>query len=207
MNKKINIALLGLLLLVLGFIGINRLTKGHYEEDKKTTKPTELPSNIAPDFKVLAHTGDSIDQSLIEGKVYVATFFFSNCPDICPMMSRGLSEVQAAFSTEDDLVLLSHSLDAENDDLATLKSYAENYGAVDGLWYFARSDEDIVYDLAIKGYKVSARRDPSRPGGIDHGQKLVLVDRNRKIFGYYNGLSQPKLEQLKKDIRALLNSN
>jgi protein SCO1/2 len=130
------------------------------------------------------------------GRVYVADFFFTKCPTICPKLTEALVEVQAALKDHRDFRILSHSLDPLNDSTAALRVYAEKNGAIDGLWYFLTGDQDDIYGLAEKAYFNTAKYGDGSPDGILHNPLLILVDRSGVIRGYYDSQDSAAVQDL-----------
>lgn len=159
-----------------------------------------------PDFTLLSNSGDSVSQKVIEGKIYVADFFFTTCPGICPQMSTQLKRVQEAFIDNPNILILSHSVDPENDTLEALKAYADKYKAIPNKWIFLTGDKDKIYDLGQKGYFISALEDSNytNTDRFIHSDKLILVDRERQIRGYYNGTDTKDVDRLILEISVLL---
>ena len=183
------------------------MTKDFYDKDEATYDQGDPGVIKVPEFSFQGHTGKMITDKDYKDHVYVATFFFSTCTDICPMMSKSMTRVQETFKDNDEVMLLSYSLDPKNDSLPVLVEYAEAAEAVEGKWNFVRGEEKEIYKHAREGHKVVARKDSTYQGGIDHGNKLMLINKQGFIEGYYDGLSKPDVDRLIKDIRAVLNRN
>jgi len=156
-----------------------------------------------PPFKFLAHTGDSISNETFKDKIFVADFFLTNCPGICPKMSSQLRRVQAEFREDDDLCILSHTVDPERDDKETLATYARMFEADDEKWFFVTGEKPILYEQARKGYFITATEGDGGPEDFVHSEKLVLVDKNQIIRGYYDGTDSTDVNQLMIDIKIL----
>jgi protein SCO1/2 len=137
--------------------------------------------------------------------MYVADFFFTRCPGICPKMSTELTRVQEVFSKDEEIKILSFSVDPDYDQPDTLKKYSTKYSADLAQWTFVTGTKDSIYALAQKGFFLSAMEDAARPVEFIHSDKMVLVDRNGWIRGYYSGTDKKDVDRLIDEIRVLKN--
>jgi protein SCO1/2 len=150
--------------------------------------------------------GDALDFKRIEGRVFVAEFFFSTCKSICPIMTSQMSRIQDEIKKNNwqgKVGLLSHTVDPNHDQPEVLKSYANSHGADFSIWTFANADS-AVYDIAQRGYLLSAFPSDSADGGFFHTDQLTLVDSFFRIRGYYDGTSTKDVDQLIKDLKCLM---
>lgn len=139
-----------------------------------------------------------------DGKVYVADFFFTSCTTICPTMHRNLMTVYNEFKTNPDVMFVSHTIDFKYDRPHVLKKYAKKLGVDGPKWQFLYGIKDSVYTLAEKNYLVAVGEDSTAKDGYIHQGYLVLIDKDRRIRGAYDGTKEEQVEQLKKDIPVLL---
>ncbi|WP_412468943.1 SCO family protein [Pedobacter sp. KLB.chiD] len=139
-----------------------------------------------------------------DGKVYVADFFFTSCTTICPTMHRNLMTVYNDFKTNPDVMFVSHTIDFKYDKPHVLKKYAQKLGVDGPKWLFLYGTKDSVYTLAEKNYLVAVGEDSTAKDGYIHQGYLVLIDKDRRIRGAYDGTKADQVEQLKKDIPVLL---
>ena len=139
-----------------------------------------------------------------DGKVYVADFFFTSCSTICPTMHRNLMTVYKEFKTNPDVMFVSHTIDFKYDKPSVLKKYAQKLGVDGDKWQFLYGSKDSVYTLAEKNYLVAVGEDSTAKDGYIHQGYLVLIDKDRRIRGAYDGTKEDQVEQLKKDIPILL---
>ena len=175
-------------------------------ETRKMVKGKEVVDtvyHIIPEFKVINQDGIVVTQNDFTGKIYVADFFFTSCPSICPMTQANLLQVQKRFHNVDDFRMISFSIDPRHDNIQVLKDYATRLGANTKQWFFARGDEDKIYELAQKGYFATAMKDSSAPGGFLHSGAFILVDKDKRIRGVYNGTDTTEVSRLEKDIPRL----
>lgn len=160
-----------------------------------------------PDFSFVNQHGDTIINEEFEGKVYVANFIFTNCPNECPVMTNQLARVQSAFEDNDQVKFISHTVDPENDSVEVLADFAESYGAIPDKWHFVTGDKQEIYDLAIKGYFIPAGEDPNPEVQFLHSDKMVLVDQKGRIRGFYTGVDKKEIDRLITELRVLLHEN
>jgi protein SCO1/2 len=161
-----------------------------------------------PDYLFLNEKGDTITQKDTEGKVYVADFFFSTCPTICPIMKSQMLRVYEKYQDNNDFVILSHSINPRYDTPEVLKSYKEKLGVDSPKWQFLTGTETNVYELAQNQYLTSALEDSTavEEGGFIHSGAFVLVDKNKHIRGIYDGTKEKEVDKLLKDIDKLIGS-
>jgi protein SCO1 len=157
-----------------------------------------------PDFRYLNQDSVWVDQTKVSGRVYVADFFFTTCPSICPKMTSQLKRLQVLTQDISELHFLSFSIDPEKDQPETLRHYIEEYGVSKANWDFLTGDENQTHELGVKGFLVHAESDEDAPGGFAHSPSLVLVDRSGMIRGIYDGTSTEDVDRLNKNIRELL---
>jgi protein SCO1/2 len=157
-----------------------------------------------PDFSLTSQDGKIIDQNTINGKMYVADFFFVTCPTICPRMKKNLLTIYNAYKGNPNILFLSHTIDPDHDSVSVLKDFAERLGADSKQWLFLTGNRDSIYELATRGYYATALPDSTEPGGYVHSGGLILVDKHRRVRGIYDGTSVKDAEVLIKDIEILL---
>ncbi len=140
----------------------------------------------------------------VEGKIYVADFFFTSCPSICPIMKTEMLRVYEQFRNTDNFMILSHSIDPEYDTVALLKDYAIRLGVEDNKWRFLTGDKDEIFNLSESSYMVTTTEDKDAPGGYIHSGAFFLVDTKKRIRGVYDGTESDQVDLLIKDIRKLI---
>jgi protein SCO1 len=157
---------------------------------------------IAP-FELVAHDSTVFSDKNLKNKIVVADFFFATCQTICPKMSMQMKRVQEAFRDDPEIVLISHTVNPEKDTVAALSAYASEYGALSGKWYFLTGDKKQLYDLARNSYFLAALPGDGGPDDFIHSEKLVLVDKNKRIRGYYDGTDYEDVNLLIDEIKVL----
>lgn len=155
-------------------------------------------------FVLINQYGDTITEKEYEGKIYVADFFFTTCQSICPKMTSQLYRVQEKFLKNDSVLLLSHTVDPEHDSVPVLARYAVQTHARPSKWNFVTGDKKHLYDLARQGYLITAMEGNGGPEDFIHSETFVLVDKERRIRGFYDGTSTVEVNKLIDDIKVLI---
>jgi Uncharacterized protein SCO1/SenC/PrrC, involved in biogenesis of respiratory and photosynthetic systems len=135
-------------------------------------------------------------------RIVVVDFFFTHCPGICPKMTNSLKRVQDAFAA-DDILIRSFSVDPERDDPKQLQAYAGKFGIETSNWSLLTGDKKQIYKLARNGFMIVATDGDGGPNDFIHSEKLVLVDKQKRIRGYYDGTSEQEVNMLIRDIKKL----
>ena len=156
------------------------------------------------DFEFVNQDSAVITNKTFDGKIYVADFFFTTCRTICPIMKSQMVRVNEAIQTMPDVVIISHSIDPEYDTVGLLHDYAERLGAKSDKWYFATGQpRDYVFNLAQTSYFATAMEDKSEPDGFVHSGAFLLIDKERRLRGKYDGTKEDDVNRLIEDIRKL----
>jgi protein SCO1/2 len=156
-----------------------------------------------PPFSFINQEGDTVTQALVQHKIYVADFFFVSCPTICPIMKREMLRVYQAYKGDTALYLLSHTIDPQHDTIALLKQFATDLGVEGQQWQFLTGQREKIYEMAEKGYYATALPDSTEPGGFVHSGGFILVDRQGRVRGIYDGIDAQKVDELIADIALL----
>ena len=149
-----------------------------------------------PEFSFQNQDSVFVSNETLDGKYYIADFFFSYCPDICIPMKSQMLRIHEKFKGQEKFKLLSHTLDPVHDSIPFLKQYAESLGIDTKQWMFLNGKEEKVYELAKSGYLSYAQKDQSAPGGIVHSGFFILVDPERHIRGVYDGTNEEDVDKL-----------
>lgn len=157
------------------------------------------------DFSFVNQNGKTITQKEYEGKIYVADFFFTTCGSICPKMTTNLVEVQKAFLNNPKVMILSHSVLPDVDDVAKLKAYAINNGVNDKKWNLVTGDKAAIYRMARKSYLAVKQGKADELYDMVHTENFVLVDTKRRVRGFYDGTKKEEIQRLIADINWLCN--
>ncbi|MDX1751993.1 MAG: SCO family protein [Salinimicrobium sediminis] len=157
------------------------------------------------DFKLYNQNGDTITQDFYKDKIYVADFFFTTCQTICPIMTDHMLQVQEKLKNDKDVLLLSHTVIPNADSVPQLKKYALEKGVIDSKWNLVTGNKKDIYDLARKSYLASKSDGDGGPFDLIHTENFVLVDKERRIRGFYDGTDPKAIEELLTDIEILKN--
>jgi protein SCO1/2 len=155
------------------------------------------------DFKLTNQNGETITNKDYKDKIYVADFFFTRCQTICIAMAYHMSELQDFYKKDADILFLSHSVTPVIDSVAVLKEYADRKGVVDGKWNVTTGAKKHIYELARKSYFAVLDEGDGDENDFIHTEQFVLVDKDRRIRGYYDGTEKEDMAKLKKDIVLL----
>lgn len=170
--------------------------------DGKTV--TDSSYQTIPDFAFVSQYGDTVTSKALDGKVYVADFFFTSCPTICPKMKVQLKRVYEKFKGNSNVMMLSHTIDPAHDSVPVLKEFADNLGITGRQWLFVTGDREKIYDIGQNSYMVTAQADSTAPGGVVHSGAFILVDKAKHIRGIYDGTTEAGVDKLMADIDRLL---
>jgi protein SCO1 len=159
------------------------------------------------DFKLINQNGDTVTQEQYAQKIYIADFFFTTCPTICPVMTANMVDIQKIIQDDDEVMLLSHSVTPEIDSVPQLKKYALEKGVIDAKWNLVTGDKKQIYELARKSYLAVLDDGDGGPYDMIHTENFILVDKERRIRGFYDGTSSDEVAQLLEDLKVLKSSN
>lgn len=155
------------------------------------------------EFNLVNQNGDSISEQDFKDKIYVADFFFTTCQSICIDMASSMQRLQEEYIDDADIRLLSHSVTPEIDDVPQLQKYAKEKGVIASKWQLATGDKKQIYNLARKQYLASKSEGDAGPYDLVHTENFVLVDKEKRIRGFYDGTNQEEITQLIEDIGIL----
>ncbi|WP_435622589.1 SCO family protein [Flagellimonas sp.] len=162
----------------------------------------EVP-HVVDDFNLVNQKGEIVTQMDYQDKIYVADFFFTRCPSICPIMANNMGKLQETFIDYEDVMLLSVSVTPEMDNVPVLKEYAERQGAIYTKWNITTGDKRHIYNLARKSYFAAVDEGDGGLQDFIHTPNFVLVDKRKQIRGVYNGTDDDDILQLIDDIKKL----
>ena len=154
------------------------------------------------DFSLTNQNGKIITQADYKDKIYIADFFFTTCPTICPIMTKNMAAIQERLKT-DDVLLLSHSVTPQIDSVAQLKKYALEKGVDDSTWNLVTGDKKQIYELARKSYLAVKTDGDGGPFDMIHTENFILVDKEKRIRGFYDGTKMEDVEKLLSDLEIL----
>ena len=213
-NKYSGFILLFTIISIIIFIGIYSLLKPQKKLKLFTPRdvnPELVDSTIQhigynhtiPDFSFTNQNGKTITQADYKDKIYVADFFFTTCPSICPIMTNNMIWLQEKIKDNPKVMLLSHSVTPDIDNVAVLKAYAKEKGVIDEKWNLVTGNKKDIYYLARKSYLVVKTGNPKELYDMVHTENFVLIDQKRRIRGFYDGTNFEEVKKLYEDILFL----
>ncbi len=174
---------------------------GHKEFIEGIDKDTVY--HTIPYWAFINQDGEYVGTKDYQGKPYVAYFFFSHCPQICPKIHSNMVEFQKQTKGL-DFNVIAYTVDPERDSVERLKFYAEEYGFDLSNYNFVTGNQKDIYELGVNGYLVPNSQDALAPGGFLHSEKLMLIDSKMRIRGYYEGTETKEVNQLVNDLQKLI---
>ena len=161
--------------------------------------------HLISDFSLINQNGKTITQEDYKDKIYVADFFFTTCQTICPIMTDHMLEVQNKLKNDSTIMLLSHSVMPEIDSVAQLKKYALKKGVDDTKWNLVTGEKKEIYKLARKSYLAVKNDGNGDQYDMIHTENFILIDKKKRIRGYYDGTNIEDIKLLLNDIEILKN--
>jgi protein SCO1/2 len=229
MNKLASVGLT-IIILLFGILFVPKIVErfqtNSVVQDNRATSASPLSyiqlngqTKKVPPFTFMNQDSLIISNEDYKGKVYIAEFFFTSCPSICPIMNKNMKILEEQFGHRADFGIASFSIDPEHDRPSVLKRYAEQYDVFSLNWHFLTGEKEKIYALANQGFNIFAAVNPRVAGGFEHQGYFALIDKNGFIrsrtdqFGnpivYYLGIDQEdgtreEIEWLATDIKKLL---
>lgn len=167
-----------------------------------------------PEFELTNQHGETISNKDLEGKVYVVEFFFTSCPDICPIMNENMLIIQREFFGNPNVAIVSITIDPAHDTPEVLKAYAAQHNITKKDWHLLTGNRDEIFKLANDGFNLYVAEAPEDRGGFEHSGFFALIDKEGFIrsrtdkqgnpYIYYDGLESKQVHELKEDINKLL---
>jgi protein SCO1 len=154
-------------------------------------------------FRFIDQDSNVVTNDTFKDKIYVADFFFTSCRSICPIMKTQMHRVYQAIEQYPDVALLSHTIDPDYDTVALLHDFAERLGVKSSKWHFVTGNQDSIYEAALKSYYTTALEDQTEPDGFVHSGAFLLIDKQRRIRGKYDGTVEAEVNRLITDIARL----
>jgi protein SCO1/2 len=156
-----------------------------------------------PSFSFTNQDGRTITDKDVDGQIYVASFFFASCKSVCPKLNEQMGRVQFAFKDYKEFHMLSFTVDPERDSVAALKAYSEDMRADSSIWWFLTGPKDSIYSIARDGYLVPAAM-RSEENDFFHSQDIILIDKQKRIRGVYDGTEKLEVDTLIDEIKLLM---
>ncbi|HQW47034.1 MAG TPA: SCO family protein [Chitinophagaceae bacterium] len=202
-NKTSLFLLVFFMLLGIAFLGFYYF---QYKQVPKHLPTYGNPGHHVEPFTFINQDGMPVTEKDFEGKIYVVEYFFTTCEGICPKMNDNMAKVYQTFRGQNDVAILSHTVDPETDTVEQLKRYSLKFDADPKQWSFVTGDKMELYKMAINSYLVTAVEDTTQKDVMPdfiHSEKFVLVDKEKHIRGTYDGTSATAVKQLIDDIVEL----
>lgn len=159
------------------------------------------------DFELINQNGDTITHRDYENRIYITDFFFTRCQTICPIMTTNMVKLQEAFTNDNDVKLLSISVTPVIDSVLVLRNYANKMGVIDSKWNLTTGNKKHIYKLARQSYFAVLDEGDGGEQDFIHTENFVLVDKKRRIRGYYNGTDLEDIQRLIEDVKLLKSEN
>ncbi|MDD7884856.1 SCO family protein [Flavivirga sp. 57AJ16] len=157
-----------------------------------------------PEFSFINQNGETVTNKTYKSKIYIANFFFTSCPGICPKLTKNMSHLQESYKNDKDIMLLSHTVMPWKDSVAVLKDYATKNNVDVTKWHLVTGDKDALYHIARTGYFADEdfikTQDESN---FIHTENFILIDKQGYIRGVYNGTLEIDVDRLKRHIGIL----
>lgn len=191
--------------------GLLRYSESHFKnlpyygdsyQEQDRTKAYQVSS-----FRFTNQDGKETTGDFTSGKIWVVCYFFTRCPSICPKMISGMGDVQEKFKNEEALKMVSFTVDPEHDTPEILNNYAHSKGINTKQWKLVTGTKQDLYRYARRELKLVATDGDGGPGDFIHSDRLVLLDKQNHIRGYYDGTAPSEVKQLIRDIERLLTTN
>lgn len=159
------------------------------------------------DFELINQNGDTITHRDYENRIYITDFFFTRCQTICPIMTTNMVKLQEAFANDNDVKLLSISVTPVIDSVLVLRNYANKMSVIDSMWNLTTGNKKHIYKLARQSYFAVLDEGDGGEQDFIHTENFVLVDKKRRIRGYYNGTDLEDIQRLIEDVKLLKSEN
>lgn len=155
------------------------------------------------DFSFVDQDSNTVTPQTFKDKIYVADFFFTSCRTICPIMKTQMLRVYDSIKNDPNVLLLSHTIDPEYDTVGLLHDYAQRLGVESDKWHFVTGKKEDIYQIAQLDYFATAMEDSAEPDGFIHSGAFLLVDKEKRLRGKYDGTKEEDVNRLLADIERL----
>lgn len=170
---------------------------------EKEVTSTDTIYHTIGNFKLINQDSAIVEKKTVDGKIYVADFFFTSCRTICPIMKGQMMRVYEAVKDDPEVLIVSHTIDPEYDTVGLLHDYADRLGVDSKKWHFLTGNKDSIYYLAQTSYFVTAMEDDTQQDGFIHSGAFMLIDKEGRIRGKYDGTNEEDVNKLIQDINVL----
>ena len=178
----------------------NKTAEVKSENGKETIDSVDY---VLPDFSYVDQDSNVVNTVTVHNKIFVTEFFFTSCPSICPKMQAQMLRVYEKYKDNTDVQILAFTIDPARDTVGKLKAYEKKLGIESAKWHLLTGNKDSIYNLA-DNFLVSVAEDPDAPGGHVHSGNFILVDKKRRLRGYYDGTKEESVQKLLNEMDVLL---
>ena len=170
---------------------------------EKEITATDTVYHTIGNFRLVNQDSTIVTNKTVQGKIYVADFFFTSCRTICPIMKTQMMRVYEAVENDPEVLIVSHTIDPEYDTVGLLHDYADRLGVKSNKWHFLTGSKDSIYHIAQTSYFATAMEAEAEPDGFIHSGAFLLIDKVGRIRGKYDGTKAEEVDKLLKDIEVL----
>lgn len=175
-----------------------------YFGKKRSMKSGDTTYHTVKPFLFIDQHNENVTEETVRGKIYVTDFFFTTCQSICPVMSSQLERVYEKFRNNNEVLILSHTVAPEEDSVSVLMDYAKLHGVNDKRWLFVTGEKKHLYDMARQSYLLNDEHGNGDEEDFIHTQNFALVDKERRLRGFYDGTDSLEVSRLITDMELLL---
>jgi len=173
----------------------------------KLTAQAPRPLWKLPYYKFIDQNGKSVSSNDLKGHIYVSDFFFTRCPGVCLVLSNEMQKLQDIYKGNNDVKLLSFTVDPAEDSVPVLKDYAGRYTTHADQWHFLTGNPDSIYKAEVEGFKLPVLQNINGAEQYNHSYMLILVDANGQVRKLYDGTNPTTLSAITNDISLLEKEN
>jgi protein SCO1/2 len=170
---------------------------------ERTVTGTDTTYHTIAPFQFVDQDSVIVTNATFKDKIYVADFFFTSCRTICPIMKTQMLRVYDSIQRDTNILILSHTIDPEYDSVALLRDFAQRLGVKSEKWHFVTGVQDSIYKIAQTSYFATAMEDRNEPDGFIHSGAFLLIDKQQRIRGKYDGTKEEEVNKLLTDIQKL----
>jgi cytochrome oxidase Cu insertion factor (SCO1/SenC/PrrC family) len=206
--------LFGLLVVMIAGAAAIEISGRHLEQARRGTSDNNPLEGLrafgkVPNFSLTERGGRRFALSDLKGKIWIANFIYTHCPDTCPLQSVQMKDLQTEFASEKDVRFVSITVDPKRDTPEVLSKYADRFGADPECWFFPTGEKQAIHKLPQEGFRLAAAEIPDQtrpPSGSTHthSPRFVLIDRDSEIRGYFTSTDARALTRLRRDLRTLV---
>jgi protein SCO1/2 len=189
----------------------------YYEEDLPIYNPSDINPKLVDksvrgviknhtigDFNLTNQLGQTVTPETFKDKIYIASFMYTTCEGMCPAMTGNMAGVYDMFLKDEEIMFLSHSVTPKIDSVPQLKRFAKKYKIKrHDKWHFTTGSKKEIYDLARKHYFAVESKGDGGPEDFIHTENFILIDKEKRIRGFYEGTDYDEIDRLKNDIERL----